>query len=83
MTKITKLLKIISLFILLVCVAGCAHNETADRATKGAATSGAVGMALGGPQRAAASAAGGAASRVVGGKIKDKKTEQDSNASIK
>ena len=63
--------KIITLFILLVGLIGCAQNETSTRAAKGAATSGAVGMALGGPQRAATSAASGAATRVIGGKLKE------------
>jgi len=67
--------KMITLFILLFFVIGCAQNETSTRAAKGAATSGAIGMAVGGPQRAATSAASGAATRVIGGKIKDKSEE--------
>ena len=67
--------KIIALFIMLFFVASCAQNETTTRASKGAATGGAVGMVVGGPQRAAVSAVSGAASRVVGGKIKDEVEE--------
>ena len=72
---IQNYVKIITLFILIACLIGCAQNETTTRASKGAVTSGAVGMAVGGPQRAAASAASGAATRVIGGKIKDKAEE--------
>ncbi len=77
--RLPRFLKMITLFFLFVCLIGCAQNETTTRATKGAATSGAIGMAVGGPQRAAVSAASGAATRVIGGKIKDKKEEQDSS----
>ena len=63
--------KIITLSALLLSINGCAYDKTTDRATKGALTSGAIGLAAGGPQRAAASAATGAAVRVIGGELKD------------
>ncbi|MCK5852050.1 hypothetical protein KAH27_03385 [bacterium] len=64
--------KMIALFIMLFFVGSCTQNVTTTRASKGAATGGAVGMVVGGPQRAAVSAASGAATRVIGGKVKDK-----------
>ena len=71
-------LKMVTLFFLLISVVGCARNESSQkRAVKGGVTSGAVGLALGGPQRAAISAVAGATARVVGGKVMDNRAEQE------
>ena len=68
--------KIMTLFVLFLALVGCAQKETTSNATQGAIRSGAIGMATGGPQRAAASAVGGAAVRTIGGKIKDSKNSE-------